>query len=153
LNKISSLLSINRSKTFGSNPNVNTNGFETSWKPFGERLLEIVAMKIFGHPKARAVISNDNSFYDTEQLTTKVYDAFNNHKNEFGNYCMGIYDITETNSEEQLIDVTGANITFPFYLKGITQKGSSPYFKNGPNVGGSLLVNGEYNIPLLLTFK
>ena len=152
LNKISSFLSLNRSLTIGSNLSVSTYGFESSWRPFGERLLEIVAIKIFGHPKARAAISNDNSFYDIEQLSIKVYDAFNNHRNEFGNYYMGIYDITEPNNNTQFINVSNFNIIFPFYLKGITQKSSNQLFKNGPNVGGSLLVNGEYNIPLLLTF-
>ena len=152
LNKVSSFLSLNRSLTIGSNLSVSTYGFESSWKPFGERLLEIVAIKIFGHPKARAAIANDNSFYDIEQLSIKVYDAFNNHRNEFGNYYMGIYDITEPNNNTQFINVSNFNIIFPFYLKGITHKKSIQLFKNGPNVGGSLLVNGEYNIPLLLTF-
>ena len=153
LNKISYFLSLNRSSINGLNQNVNINGFDPSWKLFGERLLEIVAMKIFGHPKARAAISNDNSFYETNELSIKVYDAFNNHRNEFGNYYMGIYDITEPNNNTQFINLTNFNIIFPFYLNGITQKDTSQLFRNGPNVGGSLLVNGMYNIPLLLTFN
>ena len=121
-------------------------------RPFGERLLEIVAIKIFGHPKARAAISNDNSFYNITQLSTKVFDALNNHRNELGNYYMGIYDI-QPNSTSQTINVNNFNIIFPFFLNGATQKSSINLFRNGPpNVGGSLLVNGNYNIPLLLTF-
>jgi hypothetical protein len=153
LNQISTFLSFNRSLTTTSNLSVNTNGFETSWKPFGERLLEIVAMKIFGHPKARAAIGNDNDFYDTDALSIKVYDAFNNIKNEFGNYYMGIYDITEVNNNVQAMNISNFNIIFPFYLNGITSKSKTKLFQNGPNVGGSLLVNGNYNIPLLLTFN
>jgi hypothetical protein len=153
LNQISTFLSFNRSLITTSNLSVNTNGFETSWKPFGERLLEIVAMKIFGHPKARAAIGNDNDFYDTNALSIKVYDAFNNIKNEFGNYYMGIYDITEVNNNVQAMNISNFNIIFPFYLNGITSKSKTKLFQNGPNVGGSLLVNGNYNIPLLLTFN
>ena len=153
LNQISTFLSLNRSLTTTSNLSVNTNGFETSWKPFGERLLEIVALKIFGHPKARAAIGNDNDFYDTDALSIKVYDAFNNIKNEFGNYYMGIYDITQVNNNVQLMNVSNFNIIFPFYLNGTTSKTKTRLFQNGPNVGGSLLVNGQYNIPLLLTFN
>jgi hypothetical protein len=153
LNKISSFLSLNRSLTTNSNLSVNTNGFETSWKPFGERLLEIIAMKIFAHPKARAAISNDTEFNDANLLSLKVYDAFNNHINEFGNYYMGIYDITEVNNNVQSMNISNFNIIFPFYLNGITSKTQTQLFQNGPNVGGSLLVNGQYNIPLLLTFN
>ena len=153
LNQISTFLSFNRSLTTTSNLSVNINGFETSWKPFGERLLEIVAMKIFGHPKARAAIGNDNDFYDTDALSIKVYDAFNNIKNEFGNYYMGIYDITEVNNNVQSMNISNFDIIFPFYLNGITTKSKTKLFQNGPNVGGSLLVNGQYNIPLLLTFN
>ena len=65
---------------------------------------------------------------------------------------MGIYDI-QPNSTSQTINVNNFNIIFPFFLNGTTQKSSINLFRNGPpNVGGSLLVNGNYNIPLLLTF-
>ena len=153
LNQISTFLSSSRSLTIVSNSLVNINGFETSWRPFGERLLEIVAMKIFGHPKARAAIGNDTNFYDTEALSLKVYDAFNNIRNEFGNYYMGVYDITQVNNNVQLMNVSNFNIIFPFYLNGITSNTRTQLFQNGPNVGGSMLVNGQYNIPLLLTFN
>ena len=151
LTNINSFLSSNSSFTSKSNSSTITNGLESSLRPFGERLLEIVAIKIFGHPKARAAISNDNSFYNITQLSTKVFDALNNHRNELGNYYMGIYDI-QPNSTLQTINVNNFNIIFPFFLNGATQKSSINLFRNGPNVGGSLLRNGQYNIPLLLTF-
>ena len=151
LTNINSFLSSNSSFTSKSNSSTITNGLESSLRPFGERLLEIVAIKIFGHPKARAAISNDNSFYNITQLSTKVFDALNNHRNELGNYYMGIYDI-QPNSTLQTINVNNFNIIFPFFLNGATQKSSINLFRNGPNVGGSLLRNGNYNIPLLLTF-
>ena len=65
---------------------------------------------------------------------------------------MGIYDITQVNNNVQLMNVSNFNIIFPFYLNGITSKTQTQLFQNGPNVGGSLLVNGQYNIPLLLSF-
>ena len=151
LTNISSFLSSSSSLTSRSNSLTIINGLESSLRPFGERLLEIVAIKIFGHPKARAAISNDNSFYNITQLSTKVFDTLNNQRNELGNYYMGIYDI-QPNSTSQTINVNNFNIIFPFFLNGATQKSSINLFRNGPNVGGSLLVNGQYNIPLLLTF-
>ena len=151
LTNINSFLSSNSSLTSRSNSSTIIYGLESSLRPFGERLLEIVAIKIFGHPKARAAISNDNSFYNSTQLSTKVFDALNNHRNELGNYYMGIYDI-QPNSTPQTINVNNFNIIFPFFLNGATQKSSINLFRNGPSVGGSLLRNGNYNIPLLLTF-
>ena len=151
LTNISSFLSSSSSLTSRSNSLTIINGLESSLRPFGERLLEIVAIKIFGHPKARAAISNDNSFYNITQLSTKVFDTLNNQRNELGNYYMGIYDI-QPNSTSQTINVNNFNIIFPFFLNGATQKSSINLFRNGPNVGGSLLRNGQYNIPLLLTF-
>jgi hypothetical protein len=153
LNQLSTFLSSSRSITSASNSLINTNAFETSMRPFGERLLEIVAVKIFGHPKTRAAISNDNSFYNTTQISTQIYNTFNNHRNELGNYFMGLYDITQVNNNAQLINVSNLNIIFPFFFRGTTQKNTTNLFRNGPNVGGSLLVNGNYNIPLLLTFN
>jgi hypothetical protein len=153
LTQLSTFLSDSRSITSASNSSINTNAFETSMRPFGERLLEIIAVKIFGHPKTRAAISNDNSFYNTTQISTEIYNTFNNHRNELGNYFMGLYDITQVNNNAQLINVSNLNIIFPFFFKGTTQKNAINLFRNGPNVGGSLLVNGNYNIPLLLTFN
>jgi hypothetical protein len=66
---------------------------------------------------------------------------------------MGLYDITQVNNNAQLINVSNLNIIFPFFFRGTTQKNAINLFRNGPNVGGSLLVNGNYNIPLLLTFN
>jgi hypothetical protein len=153
LTQLSTFLSDSRSITSASNSSINTNAFETNMRPFGERLLEIIAVKIFGHPKTRAAISNDNSFYNTTQISTQINNTFNNHRNELGNYFMGLYDITQVNNNAQLINVSNLNIIFPFFFRGTIQKNAINLFRNGPNVGGSLLVNGNYNIPLLLTFN
>jgi hypothetical protein len=154
LNQMQTLFTINRSKTYGSNQTVRINSFENSWTNFNERLLEIAATKIFGHPKARAAISNDITFTDISGLAQKISDSFNQHKNDFGDYYMGVMDINTTNSESQPINVSNFDIIFPFNLKGSTLSNPNTiYQRNGPNVGGTLLQNGIYDIPLLLQFK
>ena len=137
---------------------------------FGERLLEVVAHKVFGHGKAHAAISNDSEFFthDAElwnHLSNSVAtDSFRHHI--FNQYvALGRYEnvITENNlAVGNDINVfvnfnfNGLSIDFPMYLTGniLLNNGLTPtqigFFANGPNVGGTILTNGLYNVPILI---
>lgn len=71
--------------------------FKTISENLGDRLLEVVAHKIFGHAQARAAINNDDQFYTHDgtiwdHLTNTV--AMNNIRNDiFNQYvAMGRYN-------------------------------------------------------------
>jgi len=54
-------------------------GIESAASTFSQRLLEMVALKIFNHAKARAAIANDNDFSGLHtQLTTHLSTSFTN---------------------------------------------------------------------------
>ena len=54
-------------------------GIDTAGAPFSQRLLEMTALKIFKHAKARAAIGNDNDFLTLySNVTTHIVDAFAN---------------------------------------------------------------------------
>ena len=59
--------------------NGNFIGLSTSTTSFSQRLLEMAALKIFGHAKARAAIGNDSDFINLHANVTKhLYDSFSN---------------------------------------------------------------------------
>jgi len=54
-------------------------GIESSAVPFSQRLLEMVALRIFSHAKARAAIGNDNDFNTLySNVTHHLSETFNN---------------------------------------------------------------------------
>jgi hypothetical protein len=62
------------------------NTAETTAQPYYVRLLEIMALQLFGHAKARAAIANDSSFKDTHAtLRDHLHTEFGNVqiKNDF----------------------------------------------------------------------
>jgi len=57
--------------------NGNFIGLSTSTTSFSQRLLEMAALKIFAHAKARAAIGNDSDFVDLQtRVITHLYDSF-----------------------------------------------------------------------------
>jgi hypothetical protein len=59
--------------------NGNFNGLSTSTTSFSQRLLEMAALKIFAHAKAKAAIGNDSDFVDLQtRVITHLYDSFSN---------------------------------------------------------------------------
>ena len=137
---------------------------------FGERLLEVVAHKIFGHGKAHAAISNDSAFFthDAElwnHLSSSVAtDSFRH--NIFNQYvALGRYEneiilngpgIGNDKNVFVNFNFNGLSIDFPMYLAGnvLLNNGLTPteisFFFNGPNTGGTILTNGVYNVPILI---
>lgn len=151
-------------------------GQEAGDKLFGLRLLEIMAMKIFGHSKARAAISNDSEFYRgnnvatsiVNQLIAGVQTGLDAHQCMiFNAYVQSDRIQTDANSSESYNDVDSSyafnfsttNWEFPVHLKGNlidavtgTSSSISGSLNNGPIVGGNQLLGGLYDIPILVRF-
>lgn len=147
----------------------------------GDRLLEVVAHKLFGHGQARAAISNDTQFYTHD---AKVWDNLSNavldsgFRNDiFNQYvALGRYsseansnantngntqnDVNNMNGGDHWVpfNFDGISFDFPMYLAGNMLTDASltnaekALIQNGPNVGGTLLNNGSYNVPILVKF-
>lgn len=141
---------------------------------FGERLLEVVAHKIFGHGKAHAAISNDSAFFTHDaslwdHLVASVandtfrHEIFNQYVSS-GRYQRYITEQLANNNNDITNDVntfinfnfSNLSIDFPMYLAGNILLNNTltaneiNLFMNGPNVGGTLLANGVYNVPILI---
>ena len=155
------------------------NNFQT----IGERMLEVVAHKIFGHGQARAAIANDHEFFNHDnQIWNQLSNTLllNQYRNDIFNQYVGTgrYNVLSnyeagsnagTNTEDGVnnyndvdtwvnFNFNGLTFEYPLYLAGtiITDPSLSPaenaLLANGPNVGGTLLNNGVYNIPILVRF-
>jgi len=178
----------------------------------GDRLLEVVALKLFGHGQAHAAINNDNEFYTHDaqlwdHLSNSVamnnikHDIFNQYvasgryeieiaqSDNFTNITNDINITDNININEQIINFNnsffslyitgnilpkpstsdvngdvvnfnfdGFSFDFPLYITGniITDISLTSdelnMIQNGPDVGGSRLINGSYNIPILVKF-
>jgi len=138
----------------------------------GDRLLEVVAHKLFGHGQARAAISNDSEYYTHD---AQIWDHLVNSvsMNEFRHdifnqyVATGRYEAhavvnngTDSNDVDNWVNFNFNGMTFdyPLFLTGnmITDPSLTEdevnLITNGPNVGGTSLVNGIYNIPILIRF-
>ena len=126
----------------------------------GDRLLEIVAHKIFGHAKAQSAISNDTDFYNYDQYIWNYFvNSFSNHEvlndmhlqylilkkpevfnfNPYKAYC----DIVENEN----YNFNNIQFTFPMFLNGHVNNVIASFARN---VGGTQITNGNYNIPILI---
>ena len=137
-------------------------------------MLEIMAIKIFGHAKARAAIYNDSDFYKNNSnvgsIINKLIDGIQNGITDKKNDIFNIY----VDSDRIQYDAVGDQLyndidtahnfnfnntswSFPVYLKGSLLDSISSSItgnlNNGPIVGGNTLINGSYNIPILVIFK
>lgn len=132
---------------------------------FGDRLLEVVAHKIFGHGQSHAAINNDYEFYTHDgelwnhfSNTVAMSDMRNDIFNQY--IALGRYTTTANNDKYNWInfDFSGLTFDFPMYLVGNLLTDPSltnderNILNNGPTVGGSSLVNGQYNVPILIHF-
>jgi len=142
----------------------------------GDRLLEVVAHKLFGHGQSRSAINNDSEFYthdaqvwdhlvNSVTLDGVAHDIFNQY------VASGRYEneIEKTNGDNPAsndvnghivnFNFDGFSFDFPLYLTGNILTDTSltndekNLIKNGPDVGGTRLINGEYNIPILIKFR
>ena len=148
-------MKLNKTSIITENSDTSIAGFESGYKMFGSRMLEIIALKIFGHPQARAAISNDTKWYK-DTLISDIVNSASNSFNEKTNEIFDLYKIGNNFNSiyEQNInfDFTNTYFDIPFYLTGSLGPSISNEVANGPNMGGSVLVNGLYNVPLILRF-
>lgn len=140
-------------------------GIDSSATTFGQRLLEIVAIKIFGHAKARAAIENDSEFLGqtlVDNFRASLQEAINTDRNLiFGQYVNLDRVQSDANGDEGHNDANAAtdfnfdalDLVFPINLRGSILDDASGIFNTGPAVGGELLVDGAYNVPLRLILK
>jgi hypothetical protein len=124
---------------------------------FGTRILEILALKIFGNARARSAINNDTYIINNLQnnLYNHINDIINKHKYDMFNMYVQ-QDLPELSQDDITQPVnfnfTYDKIAFPGYIKGtLANKMSlSDALLNGPSHGINSIINGEYNIPILL---
>lgn len=137
----------------------------------GDRLLEVVAHKLFGHGQAKAAINNDLEFYTHDaaiwdNLSSAV--SQNSFRHEIYNQYITLgrfstdsnNNFINNNNGVQIVpfNFNGLSFDFPLFLTGnmITNNTLSiaerSLLQNGPNVGGTSLVNGSFNIPILVKF-
>lgn len=122
---------------------------------FNTRVLEILALKIFGHARARAAISNDTTIIDGIQLnlSNHLNSIFETHKHDiFNQYIQTDNPNINTNDINNPVTFNFSDdfLAFPGYIAGqLNTPGLSASLNNGPT-GGSALVNGTYNIPILI---
>lgn len=116
---------------------------------FNTRILEILALKIFGHAGARAAISNDT--YITNNLYNNLYLHINKviDSHKFDMYNQYNKEILPYFNYEQLtnFDFTDYTLSFPGSIYGKLSYNFKP-----KTIGGisSVSNNGEYNIPILI---
>ena len=116
--------------------------------PFGTRILEILALKIFGNANARSAISNDTQIiYNLQNnLLNHVNNVIQNHK----------YDIYNQYNKQLITNGDINNkINFNFVDSALAFSGSIQGKLSYPiipkiNAGVSSVINGEYNIPILI---
>ena len=129
---------------------------------FGYRMLEIIATKIFGNSEDLVLIDNGITLYETgnnsiiSQIANNIQNNFND--SVIQNTVLNIYK----NSNSFIIspgtwtfNFSNSTWQFPlFYTDTINfEDGTSAANFNGPNEGGSQIINGQINIPILLKFN
>jgi len=133
----------------------NTHNFSSS-ESAGQLLLEVMATKIFGHPKAAAAIANDTMFTGTNQtglmyqIASNLCNTYSNTIENLGSATSGIeldmqnlfeYYVSlgrvsssdDTNYWVKMNFVAGDIFSLPFYVKGALQNAntSSPLIGDG----------------------
>jgi hypothetical protein len=143
--------------------NIGFGTFLVSNQRLGDLFLEIIAHKLFGHAQARAAIRNDTEFYfHDSQIWNHIGSSFNlnNIKYDiFNQYIvMGRYENTEDINTYINFNFQDLTMDFPLYFSGNigVDQSLTPDERNnllnGPVVGGNQIINGAYNIPILLRF-
>lgn len=123
---------------------------------FNTRVLEVLAIKIFSHGRARAAIANDSDIIAgiRDDLYNHVSNVVAAHKHDIFNQYVQ-QDLPELNNNDvnEAVAFNFANDTlaFPGFIAGslIDLPNLSDDLKNGP-VDGHALVNGLYNVPILI---
>lgn len=147
----------------------------TAKQTIGDRLLEVVAHKLFGNGQARAAIDNDLEFYlhdaaiwdhlstalANAQLANDVFNQYvasGRYSNEANYYGSANTSNANDNNTFVKFNFSGLTFDYPMYLSGALGLSDSltttekEQLNNGPAVGGTQLNSGTYNIPILIRF-
>ena len=133
-------------------------GILQSSQTLGTRVLEVLALKIFGHARARAAIANDNEIVVglASDLANHVQAVVTSHRNDIFNQYVQ-QDLAELNANDMDTPVSfnfqDDKLVFPGYITGslMNKSGLSADLLNGPTDASThQVVNGDYNIPILL---
>lgn len=123
---------------------------------FNTRVLEVLAIKIFSHGRARAAIANDSDIIDGIQndLRNHVMNVLNSHKNDiFNQYVQTDNPNLSANDVNEAVNFNfdSDSLAFPGFIAGslVDLANLSDDLKNGPN-DGAAMVNGLYNVPILI---
>lgn len=164
-----SITSTNTSVTSTAHPNWNS--FPSNLESMGQRLLEIVATKIFGNPLATAAIVNDQEFvspnvgFPHQTIMTGFAVSMNLMRNDFFNQYV-VSDRIEYDQNNMLIhgdmnspipyNLQCTQLEVPMFLTGSLRDSGGNLIDtafaallSGPDVGGNRMVGGSYNVPLL----
>lgn len=123
---------------------------------FNTRVLEVLAIKIFSHGRARAAISNDTDIITAikDSLYMHVSNVVAAHKHDIFNQYVQ-QDLPELNNNDVNVPVnfnfSNDTLAFPGFIAGslVDLANLSDDLKNGPN-DGHAMVNGLYNVPILI---
>jgi hypothetical protein len=140
-----------------STTNSLTNGIISEDFDFNTRILEILALKIFGHARARAAFSNDTDIiFDLQnEFYNHINNVVQNHKHDIFNQYVQLDKpemIKNDVNRPVNFNFTNGTFSFPGYISGslIDKNNLSNGLLNGPKTGISSVENGEYNIPILI---
>ena len=135
-------------------------GKENEFQPYYVRLLEIMALNIFGHAKARAAIANDDQFKEKLQNIdnhlTNEFDTNETLRNEFFEQYIQL-DRQEINANDVNTNVNfnlaDSQISFLAFLSGTVldtnSNGAISQILNSQIVNGLVGTDGLYNIQVL----
>ena len=144
--------------TAGSNPTTYL-GVETNAQNFNFRLLEMAALEIFGHAKARAAIANDNLFNNYNSLvTTHLSTAFLNQnvRNSFFEQYVEINRYYNSNDiNNTLVPFNLANTSFYVFgnLNGEIVDATNTATLLGTPGGSGFFLKSNYCAPMRIQFR
>ena len=143
--------------TISTTTNALVNGVLVEECNFDTRVLEILALKIFGNARARAAISNDTDIiYDLQnEFYNHINNVIQNHKYDIFNQYVQLDNVEMRRDDINRpvnFNFTNGVFSFPGHISGsLADKNNlSAELLNGPKVGISSVENGEYNIPILI---
>ena len=159
INNIKNLLDNNNTFLKNTNPDCISEGINQNKDSFINRLYEILSLKLFGDARYTQVFNKDNNQEIYEKISMDIIESINCHKDDLKNHLID-KDILETNNSELIeneyvLKLKNTNILLPFTFSGELlelEEGLKVLFES-TSYGGAQIVDGKYNIPLLLQIK
>lgn len=135
------------------------NGINKNKDTFHNRLLEILSIKLFGDANFKSILDNKNKDYLNKLFIDNIIMNINIHKKELFNYLFNEsskdnVNIDELNNSFNLL-INKTHFIFPIIFSGQfldLEDILKPLFE-ASNYGGSQIIDGKYNIPLILEIK